>query len=245
MRLLLKKAYTYWCLFWFLLIFLLLYPFWLIFLISERTYPLGHFLNKVWAHLEFAMTGIPCKVVWEFKPEKGETYIYTPNHSSFLDIPTLVYSLPGYFVFVGKSSLAKLPLFGYMFRKLYIAVDRSSAKSRYQTLHESIKHINKGRSVTIFPEGTIPRENNPELIPFKDGAFRIAIEKQIPVVPITIPYNWIILPDKGTKTLVTWHKMKIIVHKPIETKGMTLDNLDALKEKTFGIIHEELKKHNP
>lgn len=240
-----KKLYTYWCLFWFVLVFILIYPFFLLFLTNERTYPQAHFLNKLWAHLVFGITFIPCKLIWEFKPDKNEVYVYAPNHSSFLDIPSLVYSLPGYFVFVGKSSLAKVPLFGYMFRKLYIAVDRASVKSRYQTIHEAIKHINKGRSVAIFPEGTIPKDGNPELIPFKDGAFRIAIEKQVPIVPITIAYNWRILPDLGTKTTVSWHPMKMVIHKPLFTKGMTLDDLDELREKTFGIIREELKKHNP
>jgi len=104
--------------------------------------------------------------------------------------------------------------------------------------------IENNISVALFPEGTIPKHDNPKLIPFKDGAFRIAIEKQVPIVPVTLPHNWKILPDDG-KWLIHRHLMKLIIHEPIETTGMTLEDVDKLKEKTYQIIHEELKKHNP
>ena len=81
------------------------------------------------------------------------------------------------------------------------------------------------------------------MIEFKDGAFRVAIEKQVPIIPVTIPYNWLILPDDGSYTPHR-HLMKVIIHEPIETKGMTLDNLDELKSKTYTIIHEELLRQN-
>jgi 1-acyl-sn-glycerol-3-phosphate acyltransferase len=76
---------------------------------------------------------------------------------------------------------------------------------------------------------------------FKDGAFRAAIEKQIPIVPVTIPYNWIILP--ADQFLLRWHPLKVIFHEPIETTGLTLQDVDALKEKVFRIIDEELKRN--
>ena len=77
----------------------------------------------------------------------------------------------------------------------------------------------------------------------KPEEFQSAIEKQIPIVPITIPYNWLILPDDG-KYIPVRHLMKLIVHEPIETTGMTLDNLEELKNKTFVIIDTELRKQN-
>ena len=79
---------------------------------------------------------------------------------------------------------------------------------------------------------------------FKDGAFKIAIEKQIPIVPVTIPYNWLILPDDG-KWSGRPHIAMAIFHEPIETRGMTLENLGELMTKTREVITKELALHNP
>lgn len=102
--------------------------------------------------------------------------------------------------------------------------------------------LDSGQSIVFYPEGTIPDINQPQMIPFKDGAFKLAIDKQIPIIPITIPYNWIILPIQ--KWTITWHKMKVIFHKPIPTKGMNTTDIKALREQTFDIINNELKKQN-
>lgn len=231
----------FWCVFWFVLVFLLLYPFFVLFIQRKQWHPYAHFLNKLWGIVVFGITFTPTKVERRFKKEKNKAYIYCPNHTSYLDIPTLAYALPGHFKFVGKASLTKVPLFGYMFKKLYIPVERESKMSKYKTMLKCSEAIDNTISVALFPEGTIPKGNHPTMIPFKDGAFRIAIEKQVPVVPVTIPYNWIILPDG--KYFIQWHVMKVILHEPIETKGMTLDDVSELKQKTFTIIQEELKKH--
>jgi len=202
-------------------------------------------MNKIWAYIVFTLTITPWKIIWHFKPKKGEPVVYAPNHSSYLDIPSLCLTVPYYFIFVGKSSLEKIPLFGYMFRKLYISVNRKSRSSKYMTIKEASRHIAQKRSIVIFPEGTIPTDKNPELIKFKDGPFRIAIENQVPLVPVTIPFNWYILPDKGKKIGINQHTMKMIFHAPIPTQGMTLEDVDMLKEKTYRIIRNELKKYNP
>jgi 1-acyl-sn-glycerol-3-phosphate acyltransferase len=156
-----------------------------------------------------------------------------------MDIPTLCFALPGYFKFIGKASLAKVPLFGYTFKHLHIPVNRSNTKSKFESIQKSLEAIEMGRSVAYFPEGTIPKVKQPAMIQFKDGAFRVAIEKQVPIVPITIPYNWLILPDDG-KFTPHRHLMKAIIHEPIDTKGMTLEDLESLKKKTYDIIHQEL-----
>jgi 1-acyl-sn-glycerol-3-phosphate acyltransferase len=150
--------------------------------------------------------------------------------------------LDHYYAFIGKSSLAKLPLFGYMFTRLHIAVDRSSRVRSYQTMQKALGTLDKGRSLMIFPEGGIISQNPPQMTPFKEGPFRMAIEKQIPIVPITLPYNWIVLPE-DSGLLFQWHKIKAIVHKPIVTKGMTLEDIPLLKQMTFEVIDNELKKY--
>jgi 1-acyl-sn-glycerol-3-phosphate acyltransferase len=84
-------------------------------------------------------------------------------------------------------------------------------------------------------------KKDPVIARFKDGAFRVAIEKQIPIVPVTIPYNWIILPPYE---FLVWRGMiKVIFHEPIETTGLTLADADALRDKTYAIMNQELNKH--
>jgi 1-acyl-sn-glycerol-3-phosphate acyltransferase len=145
-------------------------------------------------------------------------------------------------VFVGKNDMERIPLFGFMYRKLHITVDRSKLKSRMNTLIQSMKAVDDGKSLIIFPEGGIYTDNPPRMTPFKDGAFRTAIEKQIPVVPVTIPFNWIILPD--SKPLLLHRRlMKIVFHEPIETTGYTLNNVNELKDLVFNTILKELKAH--
>ena len=158
-----------------------------------------------------------------------------------MDIPLL--GLNGHnFVFVGKSSIAKVPLFGYMYKKIHITVDRSKLKSKYRTLQLAQHEIEQGRSLAMFPEGGIGK-NPPHLSEFKDGPFRVAIEQQIPVVPVTIPYNWIILPNHPS-LMVNRTTAKIIYHPAIATTGMDLQDLDTLKYQVNQVIAQELSKYS-
>ncbi len=234
-----RSLYKIWVYLWFVSVFLVLFPFFVLFVQKESWKPAGQFLNKIWAYIVFGCCFLPTKIVYKFRPSGRKSYVYCANHSSYMDIPSLCYTLPGYFMFIGKASLAKVPLFGYTFKKLHIPVNRSNSKSKFDTIQKSMEAIDKGRSVAYFPEGTIPKLPQPALSDFKDGAFRVAIEKQVPVIPITIPYNWLILPDDG-KFTPRRHLMKVVIHEPIETKGMTLNDLEALKQKTYEIIHQEL-----
>jgi len=127
-----------------------------------------------------------------------------------------------------------------MYRKLHITVDRTRLKSRYESLKRSMEAIDEGKNLVIFPEGGIITKKDPVMAEFKDGAFRIAIEKQIAIVPVTIPYNWIILPPD--EFLLRWHPLKVIFHEPIETAGLTLKDTEMLKQKLFAIIDDELKR---
>jgi 1-acyl-sn-glycerol-3-phosphate acyltransferase len=127
-----------------------------------------------------------------------------------------------------------------MYGKLHITVDRSKLKSRYTSLKKSLEAIDEGKSLVIFPEGGINTQKDPVMSRFKDGAFRIAIEKQIAIVPVTIPYNWIILPPD--QFLLRWHPLKVVVHEPIETTDLTVNDIDSLKQRLFTIIDEELNR---
>jgi len=225
----------------FSLLFLIFFPFFLIPILFPKQFRLVGILNRWWAHLMFPFIFIPYKIECRAKLDSKKQYIFCPNHTSYFDIPSMGFT-PINSIFVGKNDMEKIPLFGFMYRKLHIRVDRSKLKSRVNTIVQSMKAIDEGKSLVIFPEGGIYSKNPPQMTAFKDGAFRTAIEKQIPIVPVTIPFNWIILPDQNPLRL-HGGLMQVIFHKPIETKGFTLDQTNELKSTVFNIIDNELKAH--
>ena len=215
--------------------FLLLFP-----VIIPKKFKLVGKFNRWWAKLMFIFIGIPFQVVYKEILNPRRQYIFCPNHCSYLDIPTVALNKHDS-VFVGKNDMENIPLFGFMYRKLHITVDRAKLKSRYITLVKSLKAIDEGKSLVIFPEGGIVTKYPPAMGEFKDGAFRAAIEKQIPIVPVTIPYNWIILPSDAF--LLHWKPLKVVFHEPIDPSIYTLKELHLLKAKVKTVIENELHRH--
>ena len=238
----LRTAHTVYGFFIFALVFFLLFPFLLIPILFPSQFRITGIINRLWAKLLFVFVVLPYKVECRSKLDPKRTYIFCPNHFSYLDIPTMGLN-PVNAIFVGKNDMEKVPLFGFMYRRLHITVDRGSLRSRGNTVLASLKAIDEGKSLVIYPEGGIVTTDPPHMKDFKDGAFRAAIEKQIPVVPVTIPFNWIILPDKNPITL--WAgKIKVIFHEPIETTGMTSNDIKKLKDEVDFVIASELEKQN-
>ncbi|GAA0188275.1 lysophospholipid acyltransferase family protein [Fulvivirga kasyanovii] len=224
----------------FAITFIFFFPLLMIPVLLPRQFHLVGVFNRWWARVFLTFIFIPYENEYRTKLDKNKNYIFCPNHFSYLDIPAMGLNEINS-IFVGKSDMEKVPLFGYMYKKLHITVNRDSLKSRYGTFLRSCLAIDEGKNLMIFPEGGILTTSPPEMTRFKDGAFRTAIEKQIAIIPVTIPYNWIILPDSSF--LPRRHKMKIIYHEPIETQGLTLADMPALKQKTYEVINSELKKH--
>lgn len=241
MKTLLSRLYSLWGVLLFIGLFALFLPFFLLAINIPALRGLGPKLNRIWARSFFMLMALPVGIEYRGQKPGGKgPFVFVANHFSYFDIPTMGL-LPYDFVFVGKSSLGKVPLFGYMFRKLHITVDRSNWRDRYETINRSIEALQEGRSLTIFAEGGIYTENPPEMVRFKDGAFRAAIAEQIPVVPVTIPFNWIILPDDG-HFLLRWKPQKIVIHEPLPTTGKSAQDLESLKAETFQIIDAEIKQ---
>ncbi|MEO1052825.1 MAG: lysophospholipid acyltransferase family protein [Bacteroidota bacterium] len=236
-----RAIYSIYVLLVFVLGFILLFPFFLIPIIDKRRHKLVGVFNRVWSRFVFTLTLLPYESEYRERLDRKKTYVFCPNHFSYWDIPTLGLNRHNA-SFVGKSSVAKVPIFGFMYSNLHIMVDRSSLKSRYATLIKTQEAVDDGRSLVIFPEGGMFTKKPPIMTRFKDGPFRLAIEKQIPIVPVTIPYNWIILPDVP-RPLFKRGKVKAIYHEPIETTGLTLSDVDTLKSRVYSIIDDELKGH--
>jgi 1-acyl-sn-glycerol-3-phosphate acyltransferase len=234
--------YTLWATFWFVFLFLLLFPLFWIFLQKNEWKPYAHYLNRFWGKLFFPLIGMPIKIDYEFEPDKNKAYVFCANHFSYMDIASMGMVIKNYYAFVGKASIKSVPLFGYMFAKLHIQVDRNDKNSRATSLNRSIRALQSGRSIMIFPEGGIKSPNFPQMhLPLKDGAFVMAIQQQVPLVPITFLNNYKIMHDN--QYAVYPQTLRAVVHKPIETKGMTQADVDVLRQTFYDIVQARLNKY--
>jgi 1-acyl-sn-glycerol-3-phosphate acyltransferase len=226
----------------FTILFFTFFPLFLIPIAFSTQHKLTGVLNRWWAYLLFTCIALPWKLEVRSKLDPKRQYIFCPNHFSYLDIAAMGLN-PISSIFVGKSAMEKIPLFGFMYRKLHITVDRSKLSSKYGSYTQSLRALDEGKSLMIFPEGGIISTNPPAMSRFKDGAFRLALEKQISIVPVTLPYNWIILPDT-MPMLLRWKKLHLVFHEPIDPSEYASIDAETLKARVYGILEQELEKLN-
>jgi len=239
MKGLLLKVYSVYGLAVFALTFLLLLPFFLLAIFIPPLEKMAATLNHIWARVFFFMLFLNrTKKIGEAKLDRKQCYVFCANHTSFLDIPTMGL-ISHNFKFIGKKSLQKVPLWGYMYSKLHILVDRASLKSRHHSWLKAQEAIRKGFSIVFFPEGGILSKEPPKMVAFKEGAFRIAVNEQIPIVPVTIPFNHILLPDQMPLTMYPG-KVILKIHQPIWPKGRDDKAVKALKNEVRTVIEQEL-----
>ncbi len=234
-----RGFYTGYALLIFFILFLIFFILLLIPIVFQKQHQLVGIFNRWWARAQFFLTLLPVRIEWRFKPDAHRQYIFCPNHFSYLDIPVMALNSHNT-IFVGKNDMENIPLFGFMYRKLHITVDRSKLKSKFNSFLRSCQAIDEGKSLVIYPEGGILSEEEPVLSRLKDGAFRVAVEKQIPLVPVTIPFNRLILPPN--QFLLRWGIIKLIFHEPIQTQGLSVADIPALKHQLHTIIQSELDK---
>jgi len=238
----LLKIYSVYGLIVFALIFLVLLPFFLLVIFVKPLEKQAYHLNYLWSSFFFFFLFLNrTKVIYEFKPARNQCYIYCANHTSYLDIPTIGL-IHRRLKFIGKASLRKVPVWGFMYSKLHILVDRSSLKSRHKSWVKAQEEIQRGFSVAFFPEGGILSKNPPQMASFKEGSFRIAVEEQIPIIPVTIPYNYLLLPDK-MPLIMHPGKIEMVVHEPIWPVGTDDEAVNQLKTAVRQKIEDTLKTY--
>jgi len=142
---------------------------------------------------------------------------------------------------MAKFELNKAPLFRIFFKDMQISVDRKSRMDAHRAFLRAGEELDAGHSVFIFPEGTIANEG--VLKNFKNGPFKLAIDSQVPILPITFVGNWKLLQNGGFfKSFGRPGFCKAIIHKPINTKGMTEENVVPLREAVYMLFEETLKQ---
>ena len=144
---------------------------------------------------------------------------------------------------MAKFELNKAPLFKIFFKNMQISVNRGSRTASHKALARAGEELDAGHSVFIFPEGTISSDG--KLIPFKNGPFKLAIERQVPILPISFVNNWKLLQNGGFfKSYGRPGISTIVIHKLIETTGLKEENIVDLRAQVYALIDGTLKKYN-
>lgn len=237
-----KAAILLWRIWFYILMVLpivIMLPVLLVFTSAEKFYPQFFRCARIWAKIIIMGMGFSVKVDAGQVPQKHKSYMLVANHASMLDIMLMLFVIKQPFVFIGKKELSKIPVFGFFYHRTCILVDRNNQRSRKEAFEEAQRRLRQENSVCIFPEGGVPDDESIILDQFKDGAFRLAIEHQIPIVPLTF---------HDTKKRFSYNffsggpgKLRVKIHNFICTEGLELQDRRALKEKVRQVILNELQ----
>ena len=207
---------------------------------SERTYPQFFWLARnLWASFILYGMGCPPDIRYAQPLVPGRSYMLVANHSSMLDIMLMLRASPRPFVFVGKKELARIPVFGFFYRRVCIMVDRDDPRSRSGVYRRARQRLQGGLSICIFPEGGVPEEDI-VLDRFKDGAFKLAIAHGLPLVPMVFydckrrfPFHL----ESGSPG-----RLRVQVHPFIETAALKESDAVTLRNRTRERILRSLEE---
>jgi len=194
---------------------------------------------KVWSTGWLWLIGMPLRVTGA-TPRPGR-HVIVANHISYMDTVALFPALPQYFRPLGKKEMANIPVFGFVYKQVGIMVDRSSAESRAKSMRLMWRMLKHESDILIFPEGTF-NETGTLMKDLYDGAFRLAINTQTPILPVVFP-----------DTVHRWHysawwkvwpgRNRAILLPEVPVKGLTLQDIPALKQQVRDIMCAELGKY--
>lgn len=241
--------WTFYNIWFYLLVFvftiIIIFPAFLFILLNKNWYQKFYVMGVLWSDLILLFMGMIPSKNKKLNTKPNTPYIFVANHISMIDVMLMVSTIrKNPLVFIGKRELEKIPIYGYIYKRTMILVDRSSNESKKQVFKQTKEKLNAGISIGIFPEGTVP-DLEVELAPFKHGAFTIAIEHQIPIVPMTFLDNKKRFPwsfggllggSKGSPG-----KLRVKIHDPIETKGMVKEDRVKLSEQVRALMLEDLR----
>ncbi len=213
----------------------MLLPAWLMGLIKEprRTIVFIN-LSRIWMGVYLPLVGVRLTIKGREHFKKNQNYVVVCNHNSFMDVPVTSPGIPGGNKTIAKVEMAKIPLFGLIYKRGSVLVNRKSEESRLKSYAYMKRVLDMGLHMCIYPEGTRNKTSHP-LKEFKDGAFRLAIETKKPIIPAVLFNTKKVLPQH--KTFFFWPS-KIEMHflDPIETGSLQIEDTKQLKEQVFELM---------
>ena len=181
----------------------------------------GYYPAMVWSRLMCWVMLLPVKVEGRELLDKKQSYVFVANHQGSYDI-FLIYGFLGRsFRWMMKKSLRNIPLVGKACESAgHIFVDKSGPKAIHKTYEQGRKVLQNGVSLVVFPEGA--RTFTGHMAKFRRGAFGLADELQLPVVPVTIDGSFDVLPRQKGLNFVTWHRLRLVIHAPLSPESRPL-----------------------
>ncbi len=197
----------------------------------------GYYPGKIWSRLTCHILLIPVKVHGRENLDKRTSYVFVPNHQGMFDI-FLIYGFLGRnFKWMMKRSLRNIPFVGKACESAgHIFVDRTQPKKMIGTIRQAERSLKNGVSLVVFPEGS--RTYTGRMGHFKRGAFQLADDLQLPIVPVTIDGSFDIMPRTGK--WVNRHSMTLTIHHPIPPKGKGPENVRASMEEAYAAVESAL-----
>ena len=197
----------------------------------------GYYPGKIWSQLTCYILLLPVRVKGHENIDHKQSYVFVANHQGSFDI-FLIYGFLGRnFKWMMKKSLRKIPFVGKACESAgFIFVDKSGPRKIHETIEQAFNVLKDGTSLVVFPEGA--RTFTGHMGIFRKGAFQLADELQLPVVPLTINGSFQIL--QRTVKLLSWHPLELTIHKPIFPKCKGQENMKELMEKSYKVIEESL-----
>ena len=213
---------------------------WIIGIIDEpRRTAIFRMITVVWMRIFFFLTGCSLKIVGLRNFKKGENYIVTCNHNSLMDVPLTTPFIPGPNKTIAKAEMAKTPLFGLVYKRGSILVDRNDKNSRQNSFKKMKEVLSMGMHMCIYPEGTRNKTSFP-LKKFYDGAFKLAVDTQTAILPALIFNTNNALP--ADKVFFFWPS-KMELHFLPAVPVIKTEDFEILKEKVFSIMTDYYLKH--
>lgn len=202
----------------------------------------GNFIYRLchyWADFLLLMIGIRHRNLYEYPHDPDRHYVFVFNHTSYMDIPILLKSIRRQKIRVlGKAEMVKIPLFGFIYKNTAVLVERSNPEKRAKSVQQLKSVLNKNISIVIAPEGTFNMTHKP-LKDFYDGAFKIAIETQTPIKPVLFLDAY---DRMGYESIfsITPGRSRAVYLEAVPVNGLTLADVDLLKEKVYKIMEAKL-----
>lgn len=237
--------YRIWAIWAFLLfvvtMIIFLIPFFLFSYFKEEPAQTIRFIKyaRVWMSFYLFMIGCPLTVRGRENFKKDENYIVLCNHNALIDIPVSSPAIPGGNKTIAKIEMAKVPLFGYLYKTGSVLVDRKSDASRKESYNKMKNVLNMGLHMCIYPEGTRNKTGQP-LKSFHSGAFRLAMETRKSIIPGIIFNTKKVLPHNKSFCVIP-HPLEIHFLEPIEI--LAEDTASSLQERVFEMMSDYYRKN--
>lgn len=199
----------------------------------------GYYPGKYWSKLMCRVLLLPVEVVGHENIDHHQSYVFVANHQGSMDIFLIYGYLGRNFKWMMKKALRRMPLVGFACeRARHIFVDKSGPKAIKETIDKARATLQGGTSLVVFPEGA--RTFTGHMGFFRKGAFQLADDLQLPVVPITIDGSFDVLPRMAGISFVHRHKLRLVIHHPIYPTSHSPEDIKQTMDEAYRVIMADL-----